>query len=120
MAAKWRVPGLRYFVVTSRADTRPFFLALGQNGILYVKQVSNIHWEDRVFIPYLNKIDWNKSSYRKNSTEKVSVPGKGSWISAQGHRASWMAFDPTTGLPNPLLPGKSCRGHRSASTFGAS
>jgi hypothetical protein len=29
----------------SRADTQPFFLALGQNSILYVNQTSNIHWE---------------------------------------------------------------------------
>src|SRR5215469_10637655 len=77
MAAKWRLPGLRYFVVTSRADTRPVFLAPGQNSILYVKQMSNFHWEDRAFFAHLNKIDWNKSCYRKNSTEKVSVPGKG-------------------------------------------
>src|SRR5215472_12652823 len=76
MAAKWRVPGLRYFVVTSRADTRPVFLAPGQNSILYVKQMSNFHWEDRVFFAHLNKIDWSKSCYRKNSTERVSGPGK--------------------------------------------
>ena len=76
MAASWRLPGLRYFVVTSRADTRPVFLAPGQNSILYVKQMSNFHWEDRVFFAHLNKIDWNKSCYRKNSTERVSGPGK--------------------------------------------
>jgi hypothetical protein len=31
-----------------RADTQPFFLALGQNSILSVKEMSNIHWADRV------------------------------------------------------------------------
>ena len=40
-----------------RAETRPF-LALGQNSILNVKQMSNILWEEEVFIAHLNKIDF--------------------------------------------------------------
>jgi len=39
--------------------------------------MSNFHWEDRVFFAHLNKIDWNKSCYRKNSTEK-SLSGSAS------------------------------------------
>ena len=49
----------RYLVTAFalRADARPFS-ALGQNTILNVKQMSNILWEEEVFIAHLNKIDF--------------------------------------------------------------
>ena len=40
-----------------RADAR-LFLALGQNSILNVKQMSNILQDEEVFIANLNKIDF--------------------------------------------------------------
>src|SRR6516162_6093093 len=47
MAGEYLV-GIRLSRRPLRADTQPFFLPLGQNSTLYVKETSNIHWEDRV------------------------------------------------------------------------
>ena len=63
-----------------RADTQPFFLPLGQNSTLYVKEMSNIHWEDRVLS--LISIKLIRVVRLRTVPKKVSVPGEGQGLAA--------------------------------------